>query len=84
MIKVEEIIEIGIKAHFAAGFGDLKYISKEIAQALSSANLLRDEVDEQKLGEIIFPYVAKCWLPQIKDVIQALKSVIESGEVWKR
>ena len=59
MKKVEEIIEIGIKAHFAAGFGDLKYVSKEIAQALSSAGLVNDDEQDFELGECVVKALQK-------------------------
>ena len=53
-----------------------------LAQALSSAGLV-GEVDEYKLKKLIFPYVAKCWLPELEKVTNEIKSAIENKEIYK-
>ena len=85
MTKDEEIEKIiNYQVAPLVGGAWVSYTSpKAIAQALQDAGLI-GEVDEYKLKKLIFPYVAKCWLPELSSVVKEIKSAIDSGEVWKK
>ena len=84
MTKAEEIIREHIKNHGGAVFNMQTLVKK-----LSSAGLLKQEVDEEKIESIISLFITKkegscSWKWQPLDLAKALKSAIDSGEVFKK
>ena len=89
LMTEDEYLHLSDKTHWMALINNRL---NNLAQALSSAGLVRGEVDEEKLWDIVYDKIyCNCNMQMhvdikssTKDITKALKSAIEDGSIFRK